>query len=49
MKIKLSSDNSLSLNRTLKPHNMTIIMRSVFEDDAKYYPQVLLDEYLYKL
>ena len=38
-KIKFNSDDSLPLNKTLKLHNMTIIVRSVFEKDAKYYPQ----------
>ena len=49
IKIKFNSDDSLPLNKTLKLHNMTIIMRSVFEKDSKYYPQVFLDECLYKL
>ena len=49
MKIKFDSDDSLPLNKTLKLHNMTIIMRSVFEEDGKYYPQVFLDEYQYEL
>ena len=40
MKIKFNSDDSLPLNKTLKLHNMTIIVRSVFEEDDKYYPQV---------
>ena len=39
MKIKFNSDDSLPLNKTLKLHNMTIIVRSVFEEDGKY-PQV---------
>ena len=49
MKIKFNSDDSLPLNKTLKLHNMTIILRSVFEEDGKYYPQVFLDECLYEL
>ena len=49
MKIKFDSDDSLPLNKTLKLHNMTIIVRSVFEEDDKYYPQVFLDECLYEL
>ena len=49
MKIKFDSDDSLPLNKTLKLHNMTIIVRSVFEEDGKYYPQVFLDECLYEL
>ena len=38
MKIKFDSDDSLLLNKTIKLHNMTIIVRSVFEEDGKYYP-----------
>ena len=40
MKIKFNSEDSLTLNKTLKHHNMAIIVRSVFEKDGKYYPQV---------
>ena len=32
MKIKFSSDDNLSLNKILKLHILTIIVRSVFED-----------------
>ena len=46
MKIKLHSDNDLPLNKILKLHMLTIIVRSVFEEDGKYYPQVFLDEFL---
>ena len=49
MKIKFSSDDSFPLNKTLKLNNITIIIRSVFEEDGKYYPQVFLDECLYEL
>ena len=28
---------------------LTIIVRSVFEDDGKYYPQVFFDECLYEV
>ena len=37
------------LNETLKLHNITIIIKSIFEGDVKYYPQVFLDECLYEL
>ena len=30
-------------------HNLTIVVRSVFQEDNKYYPQVFLDECLYEL
>ena len=49
MKIKLNSDDGLPLNKSSKLHNMTIIIRSVFEEDGKLYPQVLLDDTLYEL
>ena len=49
MKMKFDTDDSLPLNKTLKFHNMTIVIRSVFEEDTKFYPQVYLDEYLYEL
>ena len=48
MKIKFNSDDHLPLNEILKLHNLTIIFRSVFEEDDKYYPQVFLDGRLYK-
>ena len=50
MKIKFNSDEDLPLNKTLKKlYNLTIIVRSVFEEDSKYYSQIFLDELLYKL
>ena len=49
MKIKFSSDGDLSLNKPLKFHAMTIIIRSVFEEDGKLYPQLFLDDTLYEL
>ena len=38
MKIKFNSDDNLPLNKPLKFHNMTITIRSVFEEDGKLYP-----------
>ena len=49
MKIKFSSDDNLSLNKIPKLHNLTVILRSVFEEDDKYYPQVFLDKCLYEV
>ena len=48
LKIKFNSDDDLPLNKPLKFHNMTITIRSVFED-GKLYPQVYLDDALYEL
>ena len=36
-KIRFKSDDNL--NKTLKPHNLAVVVRSVFEEDNKYYPQ----------
>ena len=49
MKIKLNSDDNLPLNKKLKLHNTTIVIRSVLEEHSKFYPQVFLDECLYEL
>ena len=49
MKTKFSSDDNLPLNKPLKFHNLTIIVRSVFQENNKYYPQIFLDECLYEL
>ena len=49
MQIKLNSDDNLPLNKMLKLHMLTVIVRSVFEEDGKYYPQVFLDECLYEV
>ena len=39
MKIKFNSDDDLPLNKPLKFHAMTIIIRSVSEEGGKLYPQ----------
>ena len=49
LKIKSNSDDDLPLNKSLKLHNMTVTIRSVFEEDDKLYPQVFLDDTLYEL
>ena len=45
MKIKFDSDDNLPLKKVLKFHAV-IIIRSVFERDGKYYPQIFLDDAL---
>ena len=47
MKTKFNSDNNLRLNKPLRFHNMTI--RSVFEEEGKLYPQLVLEDTLYEL
>ena len=49
MKVKFDTDDDLPLNKTLKFRNVTIVTRSVFEEDGKFFPQVYLDECLYEL
>ena len=49
MKIKFNSDDDLPLNKLLKFRVMTIIIRSVINEDGKFYPQVFLDDTLYEL
>ena len=48
MKIKFDSDNNLSLNKQLKFPTMTMVVRTVFEDEGTFYPQIYLDECLYE-
>ena len=49
MKIKFDSDDDFLLNKPVKLPTMTIIVRFVFEECVKYYPQVYLDECLDEL
>ena len=49
MQIKFDSDDDLPLNKLLKFHMMTIIIRSVFEEDGKLYSQVFLDDTFHEL
>ena len=49
MNIKFNSDDDLSLNKPLKFHVMTIIIRSVFEEDGKLYSPFFLDDTLCEL
>ena len=49
MKIEFNFDDDVPLNKPLKFHNMTVIVRSIFEEDVKLYLQVFLDDILYEL
>ena len=42
--MKFNSNDDFLLNKLLKFHAMTIIIRSDFEEGGKLYPQVFLDE-----
>ena len=47
--MNFNSDDNLPLNKMLRFDMLTVIVRSVFEEDVKYYPRVLLDECLYEV
>ena len=49
LKIKFDSDDNLPLNKILNFRILTIIIRSLFEKDGKYYPQIFLDDCLYEI
>ena len=46
MKIKFSSDDELSVNKTIEIPAMTVVVTAIFLENNKYYQQVFLDEYL---
>ena len=49
MKIKFNTYDNLPLNKPLKLHMLTVIVRCVFEEDGKFYPQLYLDDCLHEL
>ena len=49
MKIKFNWNDDFPLNKILKLHNLTVVVKSFFQEDNKYYPQVFLDECFYEL
>ena len=40
---------NLSMNKPIKLHLLIIIIRCVFSEGGKFYPQVFLDDALYEL
>ena len=48
-KIELNLDDELPLIKMIEIHSMIIVVRSVFHENSKYYPQVFLLECLYNL
>ena len=48
MKIKFESDNIFPTDKDVNIHVATIVIRAVFAKDGKYYPQLFLDDGLYK-
>ena len=49
LKIKFNLNDSSPLNKTIEILSMVIVVRAIFYENNKCYPQVFLDEYLYKL
>ena len=48
-RIAVYTDDDVPLNKPLKFPTLTIIIRCVFQEDEKLYPQIYLDKCLYKL
>ena len=49
MKIKFNLDDELHLSKTTNISSMKIVVRAVPHENSKYFPQVFLDECLYKI
>ena len=49
VKLKFGSDDELPLNKTIEIPIIAIVVRAIFLENNKYYPQVFLDESLYKI
>ena len=49
MKIRFKFNDDLPLNKPIKLPLLTIIIRSIFSKDNKFYPQLFLDDALYEL
>ena len=48
-KNRFESNGDLPLNKPIKLRLLTIIIRSVFSENGKFYPQLFLDDALYEL
>ena len=48
-RIGVNTDDNLPLNKPLKFPTLTMIIRCVFQEGTKLYPQIYLDECLYEL
>ena len=46
-KITFKSNNDLPVNKPIKLRLLTIIIRPVFSENGKFYPQLFLDDALY--
>ena len=48
MKIKFESNNIFPIDKDVNIHIAIVIIRAIFVKDDKYYPQLFLDDGLYK-
>ena len=48
MKIKCESNNIFPTHKVVNIYVATLIIRAIFAHDGKYYPQLFLDDGLYK-
>ena len=48
-KIRFKSNDDLPLNKPIKLHLLTIIIRSIISENGKLYPELFLDDALYEL
>ena len=49
MKIKFKNNDNLPKDNSINMHQVAIIIRSLFAQNGKFYPQLFLDDGLYKL
>ena len=49
IKIKFVSADELSLIKKIEIPTIAIVVRTIFLENSKYYPQVFLDECLYEI
>ena len=48
LEIKFESNDNLPTDNIINMHQVTIIIRSVFAQNSKFYPQLFLDDVLYE-
>ena len=48
MKIKFESNNTFPTDQDVNIHIATMVIRAILAKDGKYYPQLFLDDDLYK-
>ena len=49
IKVRFESNDDLPMNKPIKLRLLTIIIRCVFSEGGKFYPQLFLDDALYEL